>query len=83
MDPIIKTENLSVIYDLGKSNESAALQDINIQIYPGEYIIFFGPSGCGKSTLLYCLTGLEVPTKGEIFIEGKATSAFDPKQRLI
>ena len=79
MDPIIKTENLSVIYDLGKSNESAALQDINIQIYPGEYIIFFGPSGCGKSTLLYCLTGLEVPTKGEIFIEGKATSAFDPK----
>jgi len=76
MDSIIKTENLSVIYNLGKSNESPAILDINLEIYSGEYIIFYGPSGCGKSTLLYCMTGLETPTRGEVLIEDKNLSAF-------
>ena len=78
MDPIIKTKNLSVVYNLGKSNEFAALKDVNLEIYPGEYIIFFGPSGCGKSTLLYCLAGLEQPTRGEVFVGGELLSSFSP-----
>lgn len=69
-DPIIKTENASVVYGLGKSSEFTALSGININIYPGEYAVIFGPSGCGKSTLLYCLAGLENITGGKIFING-------------
>ena len=69
MKSLIKTENLSVIYNLGKSNESPAILDIDLEIYPGEYIIFYGPSGCGKSTLLYCISGMEIPTKGKVWIQ--------------
>jgi putative ABC transport system ATP-binding protein len=71
MEPVIKTENLSVIYNLGKSSESIAFQDVDIEVYPGEYIIFFGPSGCGKSSLLYTVAGIEFPTKGRAVVEGK------------
>jgi putative ABC transport system ATP-binding protein len=71
MEPIIQTKDLSVIYDLGKSSETPALQGVNIEIYPEEYVIFFGPSGCGKSTLLYCLAGIEAPTQGEIWVKGQ------------
>jgi putative ABC transport system ATP-binding protein len=76
MEPLIKTENLKVIYNLGKSNEVRALDGVDIEIYPQEYIIFFGPSGCGKSTLLYTILGLQRPTYGKIFIKGKDLTTF-------
>ena len=76
ISPIIKTKNLSVAYNLGKSYETRALEDVNIEIYPGEYVVFYGPSGCGKSTLLYCLAGLETPTRGEVIINKKSLSTF-------
>jgi putative ABC transport system ATP-binding protein len=71
MEPIVKINNLKVIYNLGKINEYAALKDINLEIYPGEYVTFFGPSGCGKSTLLYTIAGLEFPTSGEVIVNQK------------
>ena len=71
MEPIVKFKNLSVVYNLGKSNETWALKDITGEIYPEEYIIFFGPSGCGKSTLLYTIAGLEFPTRGEVIVGNK------------
>lgn len=71
MEPIVKLENLSVVYDLGKTNEVWAIRDAVAEIYPEEYIIFFGPSGCGKSTLLYAIAGLEFPTRGGVIVEGK------------
>ncbi len=75
--PIIKTENLSVVYNKGTSTEFWALQDINIAIYPKEYIIFFGPSGCGKSTLLNSIAGLETHIIGKAVIEGEDISSLD------
>ena len=80
MDPIIKIENLSVVYNPGKSSEFWALKDINIEIYEGEYVVFFGPSGCGKSTLLYCLAGLETPNKGRILVDKKDVAQFSLKE---
>lgn len=69
--PIIKMNNIEVIYNLGKTNEVRALQDINFEIYPEEYIVFFGPSGCGKSTLLNIIAALETPTQGEALANDK------------
>lgn len=69
MKPIIKAENLTVVYDLGKPSETIALEDINVEIYPEEYVVFFGPSGCGKSTLLYSIAGIERPTVGKIYVK--------------
>jgi len=82
MEPIIEVKNLSVIYNLGKSNEVVALEDVSLKIYPREYIIFYGPSGCGKSTLLYCLAGLETPTRGEVLVQGKALSEFSQEEMV-
>lgn len=75
-EPIIKIKDLDVIYFLGKSNEVHALKKINLDIYPGEFIIFFGPSGCGKSTLLYSISGLETNIHGTILINNKDISTM-------
>jgi putative ABC transport system ATP-binding protein len=82
MQPIIKVENLSVIYNMGKSNEVPALADINLEIYPEEFIIFFGPSGCGKSTLLYSISGLETGIQGNIVIQEKNLVSFNKQEKL-
>ncbi|NTU98761.1 ABC transporter ATP-binding protein [Candidatus Falkowbacteria bacterium] len=82
MQPLIKVEHLNVIYNLGKSSEYRALNDINLEIYPEEFIIFFGPSGCGKSTLLYSISGLETNTQGNIYIDGKNLTLFNKNELL-
>jgi putative ABC transport system ATP-binding protein len=66
----IKTSSLSVTYFPGQTNEVKSLDNINISIYEGEFIIFFGPSGCGKSTLLYSIADLE-KFQGDIVVEGR------------
>lgn len=82
MEPIVKINNLNVIYNLGKVNEYRALKDINLEIYPGEYVTFFGPSGCGKSTLLYTIAGLEFPTSGEVIVKNKNTHQLKTKEMV-
>lgn len=53
------------------------LNDISLQIHPGEYVAIVGPSGCGKSTLLKLLLGFETPTQGKIRYDGKSLSGLD------
>jgi putative ABC transport system ATP-binding protein len=71
MEPIIKAKNLDFIYNKGKDNEFHALVDINLEVYPDEFLVILGPSGCGKSTLLNVIAGLEVPDSGSIFVFGR------------
>jgi putative ABC transport system ATP-binding protein len=78
--PIISIRHMNVTYFPGRSNEVKALQDINLDIFPGEYIIFFGPSGCGKSTLLYSIAGLERNVEGDIVVKDKNLSDMDLHQ---
>lgn len=77
---IIKIVNLNVVYFLGRPNEVSALKNISLDIYPGEFVIFFGPSGCGKSTLLYSIAGLETNIVGKIFVDSKNISQLKPKE---
>jgi len=79
-EAIIKIKNLNVTYFKGKSNEIRPLKNINLEIFPGEFIIFFGPSGCGKSTLLYAISGLETGIEGEIRIKGEDISQLKEKE---
>lgn len=76
MEPIIKTENIKVIYNKGQDNEYIALNNISIEVYPEEYLIFFGPSGCGKSTLLYTILGLQRLSEGRLYIKGRDSASF-------
>lgn len=75
-------KGLNMVYNQGKPNESKALMDINLKIYPQEYVIIFGPSGCGKSTLLYALAGFQRPTAGEVFVDGQDINQFGKKEKV-
>jgi putative ABC transport system ATP-binding protein len=65
--PIISVKNLHKTFKVGKNNVDV-LKGMDLDIYPGEFVIILGPSGCGKSTLLNTIIGLEKPTNGEVYI---------------
>jgi putative ABC transport system ATP-binding protein len=81
--PIVKITDLSLVYNPGKSTEFQALKNINLEILPEEFVIFYGPSGSGKSTLLYIIAGLETPTKGVVSVAGRADIAKLNEKELI
>ncbi|ASJ73812.1 ABC transporter ATP-binding protein [Granulosicoccus antarcticus] len=59
------------------------LQNLNLTIPKGEFLVLLGSSGCGKSTLLNCIAGLLEPTAGQIFINGKNVTWSEPSERGI
>ncbi|MCP4755926.1 MAG: ABC transporter ATP-binding protein [Proteobacteria bacterium] len=67
---ILDTKNLTKIYGRGETAVTA-LFEVSLRIQPGEFIAVMGPSGCGKSTLLNLIGGLDMPTSGEVFLEGE------------
>jgi multiple sugar transport system ATP-binding protein len=73
------------ITDVGKiyPNGTRALENVNIEIYDGEFVVLVGPSGCGKTTLLRMVAGLEDITEGEISIAGNVVNEVAPKDRDI
>lgn len=77
----IVVSSLSVTYMKGKENEVRSLDNINLTIYEGEFIIFFGPSGCGKSTLLYSIANLE-KFQGSVVVEEKEINKLVKKEKV-
>jgi iron(III) transport system ATP-binding protein len=59
----------------------AALKDISLEIFPGEFVCFLGPSGCGKTTLLRAIAGLDIQTSGRIFQADKEISNLPASHR--
>lgn len=67
---VLNTKNLKKIYGNGE-NQVKALDGINLSIKQGEFVSIVGTSGSGKSTLLHMLGGLDQPTDGKVFVDGK------------
>jgi sulfonate transport system ATP-binding protein len=59
------------------------LEGVNLDIQPGEFVAIVGKSGCGKSTLLRLIAGLDVPTRGEVWVNGMALQKRDPASRIM
>ena len=57
------------------------IHGIDLDIEPGEFVVFVGPSGCGKTTLLRMIAGLEEISAGDIFITGERVNDLPPSQR--
>jgi len=68
---------LSKIYADG----TIAVQDFNLAVADGEFLVLVGPSGCGKSTVLRCVAGLEQPTAGTIALSGRVINDLPPQAR--
>ena len=68
---IIQAKKLRKSYQTGKT-EVPVINSLDLELYKGDFTVIMGSSGSGKSTLLYLLSGLEVATGGEVWLEGKA-----------
>ena len=68
--PVISLRNVTKVYEIGQTRLKA-LNDVSLDVYPGEFALIVGRSGSGKSTLLNMLAGLEHPTRGQILVAGK------------
>lgn len=79
-DFIINCENISKTY-IDSNNKVEVLCDLNLKIARGDRLAIVGPSGSGKSTLLHLLGGLDLPSSGTVFINGKNWQNLSEKER--
>jgi lipoprotein-releasing system ATP-binding protein len=77
--PLIETRNVTRI--LSGIVPTTLVHDINLRINTNEFVAITGPSGSGKSSLLYLLGLLDMPTSGEVLIQGKATARMSEEER--
>ncbi|WP_342388306.1 ABC transporter ATP-binding protein [Salinicoccus bachuensis] len=75
----LKLKNIKKTYEKGPT----VVDDFNLEIHDGEFIVLVGPSGCGKSTTLRMIAGLEEITDGELYINDKKMNDVEPKNRDI
>ncbi|MFT0547686.1 ABC transporter ATP-binding protein [Allopusillimonas ginsengisoli] len=78
-EPLVSFRNVQKSYD----GETLVVKDLNLDIYPGEFLSLLGPSGSGKTTCLMMLAGFEFPTGGEIVLDGQSLNHVPPHKRNI
>ena len=83
MEPILKIENLTHTYSAGTPFERRAVDGVNLEVAPGEFLGVIGHTGSGKSTFIQHLNGLLRPTEGRILLEGRDIWAEPKKIRRV
>ena len=78
----VKLDHISKIYTDPKTKKDFyAVNDVSLDIKPGDFVTLLGPSGCGKTTTLRMIAGFESPDKGEIYIGDEAINTLTPDKR--
>jgi ABC-type lipoprotein export system ATPase subunit len=77
--PIIELRDVAKVYKT-PAGEFSALRNVNLKVYPGEFVAVLGKSGAGKSTMLNLITGIDRPSSGEIIIGGTAIHTLKEDQ---
>jgi len=80
--PIIQVRSLRMDFT-GKIAPIAVLENIDLEVFRGEFVCIVGPSGCGKSTLLNIVAGFFKPTSGEVLVNGTQVSGPDPHRIFV
>jgi taurine transport system ATP-binding protein len=75
--------NISMRFDLPNGSHVQALQDVSLDLRPGELLSVLGPSGCGKTTLLNIVAGFLAPTSGKIALNGHAVTGPDAERGMV
>jgi putative ABC transport system ATP-binding protein len=79
---VIETRGLTKTYGTGEGSVHA-LRGIDVRVRKGEFVAIMGPSGSGKSTFLHILGGVEVPSEGQVLLEGVDLASLDDDQRTL
>jgi NitT/TauT family transport system ATP-binding protein len=79
----IEISGVSVSYPIGKKHRKTILEDINVEIADGEFVVLLGETGCGKSTLLRMILGQERPTSGKISALGSVVDRVDARSGYV
>lgn len=75
-DPVIRIETLHKSYETS-AGPFPALKDVNLNIFPGEFVAIMGPSGSGKSTFMNILGCLDRPSAGRYYLDGRSVAELD------
>ena len=80
-----KQENIIELKHISRtfSDGFNAVSDFNLEVKRGEFVTFLGPSGCGKTTTLRMIAGFDMPTEGDILLNGRDISKLPPNERPI
>lgn len=80
--PLLTLDHVGKSYGRGPRH-FVAVQDVNLQIRPGEFVALLGPSGCGKSTLLRMITGLNPVTSGQVLYRNEPIQGVNPYATIV
>ena len=64
-----------------KSNE--VVRDVSLDVAENEFVVLFGPGQCGKTTMINLIAGLQLPTTGEVYVDGKKVEAPGPDRGVV
>lgn len=80
IDPVLQTNALTIGYKNGGKTPRVVADQLNLQLYAGEFVCLVGPNGVGKSTLLRTVIGLQPKLAGEIQLSGRKLATYHPRE---